>query len=1222
MKSKYLASAALCIAAAMGFMACGDDVITVYGDEVYSIVDEIDDSTCTKANDGKMSLEKKSGTLFLCDDGKWTPVNGSEVVDLRCKSSLLKDSTGYNIICDGDTIATIYNGQNGKGSKGSNGLSAYELAKENGLVDTTKIKSEKEWLESLQGENGKDILEQLQEKNLLPDSIQTIEDLLKYLKGENGSAGSNGLSAYELAKANGLVDTTKIKSEKEWLESLQGENGKDLLEQLLEKKLIPDTVTTVAKLLEYLQGKDADEKAITEKLEESLSCKVLTEEDIDPEDEGEPLYLHPDEKLGIMIVPVKCGKNVSTLELPMYVKDYALLENLAKHYKKHVVVRIPFIDINDGVVENDISGYDYFENVWKNLQSSGVAELTVMEMNSSEFSLTGKNFISNLVASDLKSYVVSDKENKSEFGYKVAYLEGDIDVSNLIDTVAQFRVSLNLKNEMSMTSQITFNAVVNLKDETETVVVDFLTDYKAARVMELMKKEGANLATVAKTANKELADALSLEVGEDAFETYLPSESDVKENQNMLLWPAVLIKGDMEGTVSANTVYAKYREAFAKDGNLDADISGSVDGVEYQSIFYVDYIGLILGIDELPTCGSSFEQNPGLFLKSIQESLTDDYGLPECNSKNVGVTQSEIGMTKGAFEYFVCDEDNTYKDLWAPITDKNIDKYFDEIASAILNKKCTSEYKDLVKYFTFNNETYAAMCSERGVWGRKILTDCTVGEVVDLGGSTPYHLCVEDENGNKELEYIGDDGFDLLKKYNELCPDNEGKIYPIYGIYYDNQQRFAICETPTSSESSSSNFRVLYPENSENDFNLLANDQAGECNATNNNKIESIQLYPRSSYQKVVCSEGNWTLLNGSADPISLYDVCTEEKMKEDKVYRVDVLGQQKSTLTGYKYYKCDCEYEEVACRGSCPPPALKSCSWKSASKLEIQLDKACNYNNIWDFSEDGKYRCKLQYGNHGWSDNFDEDDRTDFALQWCTDNKGWRFLNGETSIIELKPDEESTSLNGTGIPGEETSGPYALCDNLPNDMTTYMLGYSLSGSSVTSVGTDNADHYFDYPCEQNSKYISDKLYDYTYTKDDKHVHDFICKTDNKGNVRLREAVDEQEACDSAFARTDICKYMKEAYRFDATDGLWKKITAEEYCNEQLNNAYDGLQSCSTSEVNAFCSIEGNSGDGDAPCPNGEFWYQCTLPEALQDDGVYMDCQKEEDTYKWSSHGA
>ncbi len=1114
MKSKYLASAALCIAAATGFMACGDDVITVYGDEVYSIVDEIDDSTCTKANEGKMSLEKKSGTLFLCEDGKWTPVNGSEVVDLRCKSSLLKDSTGYNIICDGDTIATVYNGQNGKGSKGSNGLSAYELAKANGLVDTTKIKSEKEWLESLQGENGKDILEQLQEKNLLPDSIQTIEDLLKYLKGENGSAGSNGLSAYELAKANGLVDTTKIKSEKEWLESLQGENGKDLLEQLLEKKLIPDTVTTVAKLLEYLQGKDADEKAITEKLEESLSCKVLMEEDIDPEDEGEPLYLHPDEELGIMIVPVKCGKNVSTLELPMYVKDYALLENLAKHYKKHVVVRIPFIAPDENV-EIESSGSsadaeDMFEELWRNLQSTGVAELTVMEMNSSEFSLTGKNFISDLVASDAKPYVVYDDIDANEFNYKVVRLEGDIDITNLIDSVAQFRVTLNFLAWGSV-SQMTFNAVVNLKDESENVVIDFLTDYKAARIKELMKKDDAKLATASEQANKELAEALSLKAADDefpAFESYLPDTCGLKENQSMLLWPAALISGDMAGYVSLNTVYTKYKDEFAKSGKLDQDLPGSVNGTEYKSMFYVDYLVLL----EI--------SSDSRYLKEVQGALADAYGLGECNTKNAGVTQSEIGKTKGTFEYFVCIEGKSYdlNGYWEPITGTNIEKFFNEATAAITGEKCDEENK-LVS-FTFDYIPYRAVCHEKK-FEIVDFDDCfKPGEISGheiSGGGINYYECAFDEQSRKFKTTL------LNKSISELCQDNQGKIFQVGSWYYDGYF-YELC-TDASAETNNRQLNL----NNNDDLNILANSLVGKCSATNYKKTETIA---GKSQETIIClnldKEYKWYIVNGQSAPIIENGFCTEELMNENIVYRVNVLGQEKSTLTGYKYYKCDCEYWETDCEQETCPQNVE-CSWKYASENEIKLDKACNYDNMGDFSKDGEYVCKIVDPAH--NDKHDWGKTT--AKEWCQSHG--KALYSISSILEAEPSQDNDYIG--------------ICDDVPDDETTYILTAG-SGSSwaadwdeqvVTAEQKAKDTHQMNESsnsCTQTD--IIDFLDGVFYLADNgkrEQVHDLICK-----NGKLRQAANEQEACNTAFKKTDKCKYMQNAYEYDGTEWIPLKV--------------------------------------------------------------------------------
>lgn len=79
------------------------------------------------------------------------------------------------------------------GSNGDDGLSAYEVAVENGFVG-----DEATWLASLIGDKGD--------------------------KGDTGDQGEQGLSAYEVAVENGFVGT-----EQEWLDSLVGSAADDVL---------------------------------------------------------------------------------------------------------------------------------------------------------------------------------------------------------------------------------------------------------------------------------------------------------------------------------------------------------------------------------------------------------------------------------------------------------------------------------------------------------------------------------------------------------------------------------------------------------------------------------------------------------------------------------------------------------------------------------------------------------------------------------------------------------------------------------------------------------------------------------------------------------------------------------------------------------------------------------------------------------------------------------
>jgi hypothetical protein len=88
-----------------------------------------------------------------------------------------------------------------EGTAGGDGLSAYEVAVENGFIGT-----EVEWLESLVGDTG-------------PQGPSGAAGT-NGTNGTQGIQGEAGLSAYEIALDNGFVGT-----EAEWLDSLVGEQG-------------------------------------------------------------------------------------------------------------------------------------------------------------------------------------------------------------------------------------------------------------------------------------------------------------------------------------------------------------------------------------------------------------------------------------------------------------------------------------------------------------------------------------------------------------------------------------------------------------------------------------------------------------------------------------------------------------------------------------------------------------------------------------------------------------------------------------------------------------------------------------------------------------------------------------------------------------------------------------------------------------------------------------
>ncbi len=148
-------------------------------------------------------------------------------------------------------LSEVQSGSNGmNGKDGENGLSAYELAVQEGFTGSLA-----EWLNSLKGADGKDGADGVNGKD--------------GADGRNGTDGKDGLSAYEIAVQNGFVGT-----ETEWLESLKGKDGTDgnspevsgfatteyVDERLSEILVILENLPTASTLTLFSYGEDVPEK--------------------------------------------------------------------------------------------------------------------------------------------------------------------------------------------------------------------------------------------------------------------------------------------------------------------------------------------------------------------------------------------------------------------------------------------------------------------------------------------------------------------------------------------------------------------------------------------------------------------------------------------------------------------------------------------------------------------------------------------------------------------------------------------------------------------------------------------------------------------------------------------------------------------------------------------------------------------------------------------------
>ena len=114
----------------MFLAACGDDVTKVTnitqetsGLEVVASADSL--GKCTAERSGEMKFAQKENAVYVCADSAWKKAStegkdGSDGKDgTSCTVELLVDSSGYKVVCGGDSVGVIFNGE--KGSAGKDG---------------------------------------------------------------------------------------------------------------------------------------------------------------------------------------------------------------------------------------------------------------------------------------------------------------------------------------------------------------------------------------------------------------------------------------------------------------------------------------------------------------------------------------------------------------------------------------------------------------------------------------------------------------------------------------------------------------------------------------------------------------------------------------------------------------------------------------------------------------------------------------------------------------------------------------------------------------------------------------------------------------------------------------------------------------------------------------------------------------------------------------------
>ena len=97
--------------------ACGDEVTQINQTGLEVVGTAADLPECTSKNKGDQVLVTDEAIIRVCVDGEWFATKSGATDDLSCTTEELKDGSGLKIICNGDSIGVVLNGEKGDSGK-------------------------------------------------------------------------------------------------------------------------------------------------------------------------------------------------------------------------------------------------------------------------------------------------------------------------------------------------------------------------------------------------------------------------------------------------------------------------------------------------------------------------------------------------------------------------------------------------------------------------------------------------------------------------------------------------------------------------------------------------------------------------------------------------------------------------------------------------------------------------------------------------------------------------------------------------------------------------------------------------------------------------------------------------------------------------------------------------------------------------------------------------
>uniref|UniRef100_UPI003868E154 hypothetical protein n=1 Tax=Fibrobacter sp. TaxID=35828 RepID=UPI003868E154 len=896
MNNRYIKLGVATFAISLGLSACGDDVLL--SEEHFTTVNSLNAEDCNEESEGSMAFVKSTATMYACSEGEWIAMSDKEAIKYRCSSKELSDKSGFAIICDGDTIGVVNNGKDGangkdgingkdgangqNGSDGTNGTNGKDgdpgTNGSNGVsVDTAAInKAIRDAFSSASAKSQSDVNNAINAMNSAASQNQSdVNNALKNLSSasaKNQSDVNNALKNLSSASAKNQDDVNNALKN---LSSASAKNQSDV------NNALNDLSSASAKNQNDLNNALGNLSSATDKFGEDINKKfndAYSSWNAELKDRSCAITdTVRDYEKAIITVTIHCGDAETTMGLPFTIVN----KNLTNVYKKHVVVRLPVQSTKETKTQ------DIYEEIWKNFKGGDNAELSVIDLDTN-YNATGKLFIADLFAdaSKAKSFVTIEETNEKIVEYKVVRLEGDLDVTNLTTPVAQLRVKLNLTSPAGFSAfggfgsngtDVIYNALVDLtdadpeaQDASDTVVIDFLTDYKAART-KVELKSSATFAEASAKANKELAAALNLKYKNSdeypAFEHYLPTQIDLEEYFNSVVWVMALID-QKDKTPGFNAVYNAYRDLFAEKGNFKTAVKTTYAGRE-QDMFLVDYIALLIDANFVQWAHWTNEGAPyqnrwtgsdAGYYKIVQDGFVHSYGLTTAGLVPYADYPDKLFKSDakgGYFRYFVYYEESK---TWWPLG-------LDAAAVATVEGiACDANTVGNTYLYSFEGLDDNAVCTcenDQCYW------------------EWSQNVCVGRSAGDKGTAvYVYEGGYVDILDYECVAVDCDGsETSECVEVVTNWGSLFSSSSANSSSSSAEQNGKT--PEEVANDPSSKL--YLGTCDATNQGSekqfnLNNAQLATTTGMVTYVCDGVRWRQKTYEDE---MYGTCTKSKMEE-----------------------------------------------------------------------------------------------------------------------------------------------------------------------------------------------------------------------------------------------------------------------------------------------------------------------------------------------------